>query len=148
MSAKTCLSALRARIAEALESYLQLNSHREIGDRLGRAGTTVSRRGSDLREWPADELLHLASRDHLIAESIKNYLDRKEEIADERQVDRDLMATLPSVGQLLQQIGLALSDQHVDLNEARRLLPIVQQAQTVLAKSATDLAEQIRRGAA
>lgn len=148
MSATAGHPALRQRISEALEAHLLDNSAREVGARLGRAGTTISRRGPDLREWPAEEFLHLAAKVPEIGQATREYLDGEAVVGDATRVDGDLMVSLASIGVTITQAAEAMADRHCDLNEARRLLPIVQQTQALLAQAAKDLAEQIRRGAA
>lgn len=140
--------SLRARISEALELHLLNTSAREIGAKLGHAGTTISRRGGDLRQWPADELLHLAAKVPEIGESVREYLTGETISGNAGHVDQAIVEGLAALGHTIATMAEAMSDRHVDTREAARLLPLVQQAQAQLAQAAKDLAEQVRRGAA
>jgi hypothetical protein len=140
--------SLRARISEALDQHLLNASAREIGARLGHAGTTISRRGGDLRQWPADELLHLATKVPEIGEAVREFLSGAEVSGDARRVDQSVLHGLAALGQTIATMAEAMANGHCDVREAARLLPLVQQAQVQLAQAAKDLAEQVRRGAA
>jgi hypothetical protein len=140
--------SLRARISETLDAHLLNVSARELGAKLGHAGTTINRRGGDLRQWPADELLHLAATVPEINEAVREYLTGSDVTGDARRVDSDLMDGLAALGMTIAHMAEAMRDRHCDVREAARLLPLVQQAQAQLAQAAKDLAEQVRRGAA
>jgi hypothetical protein len=143
---------LRARIAESLENLLAGKSglnHTDIGNSLGRASTTITRRGSDLRDWPAEELLHLAVKHDEIGQAVQVYLTGEKIEGQPSQVDDDLIESLATLGVLITRISESMrGDRHASLTEAVSLLPIVQQAQGLMAQAAKDLSEQIRRGAA
>ncbi|MEY2855643.1 MAG: hypothetical protein RL030_2775 [Pseudomonadota bacterium] len=130
-------------------AYLADHSSRAVGDLLGLANSTVLRRGADLREWPADELLHLIRRDDGLRLATLSYLTGDAASGDARRVDEGLVESLAALGGLISQAADSLrGDRHCNLDEARRLLPIVREAQVVLASVALDLAAQIQRGAA
>jgi hypothetical protein len=149
MNAKSGHHSLRARIANELDKYLSDVSHTEVGNRLGRAATTITRRGCDLRDWPAEELLHLAVHVDAIGDAVLTYLNGEKVSGEPSQVDDDLIESLSTLGVLITTASESLrGDRHVSLAEATRLLPIVQQAQGLMAQAAKDLSEQIRRGAA
>jgi hypothetical protein len=148
MSASAGHPALRARISEALERYLGDLSSRAVGERLGIACTTVQRRGSDLRAWPADELLHLTTRDESLRTAVICYLAGELASGDAGRVDAGLVESLAALGTLISQAADALrGDHHCNLDEARRLLPILREAKSVLAKVENDLVAQVERGA-
>lgn len=140
--------SLRAHISDTLDTHLLCTSAREIGARLGHAGTTISRRGGDLRQWPADELLLLAAKVPEIGEAVREFLTGSVIAGDAGRVDTDLMDGLAALGQTIAHMAAAMRDRHCDVREAARLLPLVQQAQVELAQAAKDLAEHVRRGAA
>lgn len=71
MSAPAGHPLLRARLAEALDAYLSTHTFAEVGSLLGIERSTVRRRGCDLRDWPADELLILAAQDLGIREALR-----------------------------------------------------------------------------
>ena len=148
MSAPSGHPALRTRIAEALEALLSAESARSIAERMGRAPSTITRRGHDLREWPAEELLMLAAGDTGLGDAVRTYVAGEEQSGDARRVDDDLMEMLGSLGTTITQASEALRDRHCDLAEARRLLPIMRNAAALIACVELDLAEQIRRGVA
>lgn len=140
---------MRARISDALERFLGEHSSRAVGDMLGIVNTTVLRRGASLREWPADELLHLTRRDDALRSALLAYLSGEPDTGNARRVDDGLVESLSALGALITQAADALKgDRHCDLAEARRLLPIVRETQVVLGTVASDLVAKIERGAA
>ena len=149
MSARIGHPSLRARISEALAKYLTDEKPCDVAAMLGRAVSTITRRAPDLREWPTDELLHLATKSPALTDALVTYLRGEPVAGDAHRVDDDLIETLASLGMTIHQAGESMrGDRHCDLDEASSLLPIVQQAQALLAKAALDLSEKIRRGAA
>lgn len=152
MSAGPGHPSLRARIAEALDQLLNgkigAQTHTDIGNALGHASTTITRRGCALSNWPAEELLSLAVAHDEIGQAVKTYLSGEHVAGDPARVDDDVIESLAALGQLICVASESMrGDRHVSLREARDLLPVVEQAQGLLAKKAKDLAEQIRRGA-
>lgn len=136
--------SLRARISEVVLSYVMDEGAREVGRKLGHAGHTITNRGGDLRIWPADELLHLATKVPSIGEAVREYLHGSDVAGDARRVDNDMMEGLAALGQMIAQMAEAMKDRHCDVREAARLLPLVKQAQTQLAQAEKDLTEQVR----
>lgn len=61
MSALRHLNLQRARIERELGEVLLNHTNNQLGEQLGHAGTTIARRGTEVHNWPADELLALAS---------------------------------------------------------------------------------------
>jgi hypothetical protein len=149
MNAAAGHPALRARISDALEVLLGGLSSRAVGDLLGIASTTVLRRGADLREWPADELLHLTRRDDALRSALLVYLTGDRESGDARHVDEALVESLAALGGLISQTAEALKgDRHCSQAEARRLLPAAREAQLLLGTVIADLVAKLERGGA
>jgi hypothetical protein len=121
---------------------------REVGRKLGHAGHTITNRSRNLRIWPADELLHLATKVPEIGAAVREYLLGSDVAGDAHHVDSALMEGLAALGHTIATIAEAMKDRHCDVREAARLLPLVQQAQSQLAQAAKDLSEQVRRGVA
>jgi hypothetical protein len=114
--------ALRAEVAVALTALLARVPHTEVGRCLGVAGTTITRRGEDLRSWPADDLLRLAAHDADLALALSRCGTGVE--AEEPQPVRAVASLLDEVeagGELTREIASVLRDGRVTVAEAKTL---------------------------
>lgn len=128
MSATPGHPALRARIAEALGRFLAENGDAATGRLLGIAGSTVSRRGADLRMWPADELLVLAGRDAALSAAIVGCATGEAQASGHPvAVMGDLIQAISDSGRLTQVIAEAMRDGRCTADEASAILTAIQE---------------------
>jgi hypothetical protein len=118
--------SLRADVAVALAALLVRVPHTEIGRWLGVAGTTITRRGEDLRSWPSDDLLRLAAHSADVATAL--YLcgsGIETDTPEPVRVVGELLAQVEAGGELMREIAAALRDNRVNAAEARRLRQLI-----------------------
>lgn len=116
---------LRARVAEALTDLLTRASHRALAMRLGIAGTTVDRRGSDIQQWPAGDLLSLAAEDAELRAAVIAWMNGTPalRIAGEAlSAASDATSSMCEAGGLIQELAADLNDGRIDRAEARRAI--------------------------
>ena len=140
MSAPINHHRLRAGIAHALEQLLLNSPHTAIAEKIGVAGTTISRRGDDLQNWPASDLLLLATTNDQLCQALLRYLqgDRPQRGSSFALVG-DLHALLAELGQLLIDASEALRDGRVTREEGMRLRGIVRGVVVRLGQVEADL---------
>ena len=112
---------LRARIAHELGELLETVPLRQLGARLGIAGTTVARRGADLEQWPARDLIELAATHPPLALALVACMrgeDRPETGRPTRAISA-LLAEMREDGELVATISAALADGRISPAEAR-----------------------------
>lgn len=140
--------SLRAAVALALAELLGRVSHAEVGRWLGVVQTTITRRGEDLRGWPADDLLRLAAHDPDMALALARCATG---VAGERpepvRAIGELLAEVEAGGELTREIGATLRDGRVHPGEARRLRKLIESRQRAESALLVDL-KAIEGGAA
>jgi hypothetical protein len=140
MTASSGHPALRAGIAQALSHALAEHSQRYLGELLGIAGSTISRRAEDLHLWPSVDLLSLAVHHQELADAVVRYLRGDQAPMGEAvALVGDLHALLAECGRLLSEAAEVLADGRVTRDEAIRLAKIIQAVQTRLLTVSGDL---------
>lgn len=114
---------LRRRIAAALGEYVAELGTRGVGELLGHSSSTISRRGIDLAQWPAAELLELAAMHPPLSQSLCVYLtgDQGEAEPQAARVVREVQQTITSAGELIATSSRSLADGRIDQGEAREI---------------------------
>ena len=147
MSAAPGHPSLRACIASSLSDVLADHSQRVLADHLGVAGTTIMRRGEDLAQWPATDLLKLAVLHVDLGESVVTYLRGDAQPQGEAvAVIGDLHQMLSDSAALIGQTSAALSDGIVTRDEARALCATITTMQAHLEQLHRDLAAVVGGG--
>lgn len=132
---------LRAAVAVALAALLGRVQHTEVGRWLGLAQTTVSRRGEDLRNWPADDVLRLAAHDDDMALAVSRCGTGVEDDAPEPvRAIGELLAEVESGAELTREIARTLRDGRVRPGEAQALRRLIIARQRAESKLLSDLA--------
>jgi hypothetical protein len=121
MSAAPGGPMLRARIAHELGELLDTVPLRQLGARLGCAGTTVARRGADLEQWPARDLIELAATCPDLANAIVCCLRPpvRAETGRPTRATSALLAEMREDGELITAISAALADGRISPAEAK-----------------------------
>jgi hypothetical protein len=120
MSALRHRSAQRARCERELQGVLDAHSAVELGNRLGHAGQTITRRGCEIRNWPADELMDLASDNVDLRTAVIDLLnDQFEAPGQAHRVVPELFQFLNQHGEDVAELSKALADGLIDAREAR-----------------------------
>lgn len=118
---------LRAAVASALSQLLARTSAAEAGRWLGVADTTITRRGDDLRTWPADDLLRLGGHDADLALALSRCGSGVESAsAEPMRAIPALLSEIESGGELTREIAAVLRDGRVKPAEARRLRKLIE----------------------
>lgn len=128
ISARPGALSLRQRICQALADVLDQNSAADLGNKLGHAPSTISRREATLKSWPADELLLLAVDDNALARSIRTYLTG--ELEREGQaiaITSDLSADIGNSAKVNIKIAEAIADNKISVAEARGIISALQE---------------------
>jgi len=141
MSAAPGHPILRARVARALAALLAERAHTALGESLGCAGTTVSRRGDDLHAWPADDLLALAAQDQALGEAVVELLtgETPGPAGSSVRAVPHLLGELAWVGEWTQATAAALADGRITPAEARALQALLRAHRPHLAQLDADL---------
>jgi hypothetical protein len=114
-------------VASALAHLLARTSAAEAGRWLGVADTTITRRGDDLRTWPADDLLRLSGHDADLAQALARCGSGVEaEQPEPVRAIPALLAEIESGGELTREIAAVLRDNRVSSTEARRLRKLIE----------------------
>jgi hypothetical protein len=131
MSAGPGHPSLRQGVAQALADLLVRVAHSEVGRWLGVAQTTISRRGEDLRAWPADDLLRLCAHDAPLAEALVRCGTGGPEWqqAEPVRAVSELLAEVEAGGGLAAEIARTLTDGKIRPAEAKALRLRVEQRQ-------------------
>jgi hypothetical protein len=133
---------LRARIAAALAEFLLAHAATTIGEQIGHAGTTVTRRGEDLAQWPTSDLLLLAIKSPGLTEAIIRYLRGDLPVRGQAvALVGDLHGLLGQCGRLLCEAAEILRDGKVDADEAKRLRGIIRVIRDSLEMVEADLGD-------
>lgn len=124
MSAKFGNLEMRRRIAASLQSVLDEESHSSLARLLCLgAPSTVSRRGSDLHQWPASHLLDLAWAYPQILDAIVEYLLNQsgERNGSAAAAYGSLVDHMREAAELVAAAATAIEDGRVDRCEAKAL---------------------------
>lgn len=122
MSAPSGHPRLRAGIAQVLADVLLDSTHAQIGEICGCDRSTPGRRGADLHQWPASDLLQLAVHTPLLAEAIIRFL--KGEAPPQGQSTDALPALLDDISEgaaITQQAVAAARDHKITADEAHQI---------------------------
>lgn len=120
MSAAAGSPSLRFCIAERL-GVIAGDGARPLGRRLGVAGTTISRWGSDPYAW-GFHAVDVALRDSELRDALLDYLlGTKRHRGEGVRVQGDLLETLAVCGELVREISRDLRDGRITAQERRGL---------------------------
>lgn len=139
------LSAGESRIADALDALLRERSHRQLGEELGIAGTTVDRRGGEIDNWPLRHGLRLARGDAALRATVLDYLREVEPEGSAVRAVEHATESMGRAGGLIAGLAEALRDQRVDSVEAAVLRKQVADVQAALKRLDSDLEAQARQ---
>lgn len=139
MSARSGHPRLLARIAASLGELLAEYSQAYHGEMLGVAATTIGRRGDELSQWPASDLLILAAAHPVLAEAIVTYCKGESKQGEAVSLVGDLHQLLGQCGRLLTEASEILRDGKVTPDEAKRLRGIIRVIRDMLTCVESDL---------
>lgn len=121
MSASGPSSSILASIATALGQVLAADPQTVTADICGCSQPAVSRRGDDLAQWPAADLLRLALHRPPLADAIVRALRGQRVQADPALAVAAVVAEVKSDGQVDNLLVESLTDGRVDRSEAARI---------------------------
>lgn len=121
MSASPFSAPMRSRIAQAVSDCVADNGTRQIGYLLGCDQSTVSRHGSDLRLWSADDLLRIAERHEGVADAVRQCAAPDAVEGRPMQAVPGTRALIAGMGAAIHDLAVAISDGRIDDDEATAL---------------------------
>lgn len=121
MSASGPSSSILASIATALGQVLAADPQTVTAEICGCSQPAVSRRGDDLAQWPAADLLRLALHRPPLADAITRALRGQRVQADPALAVAAVVAEVRSDGQVDNLLVESLTDGRVDRPEAARI---------------------------
>lgn len=118
--APTALPPVRARAEAALQRTLAACSASSLGRVCGRPHTTICRRGDDLAQWPAGDLLALAEQYEPLRHGLRAALS-DDASTGRLGAEADAHAAVIAAADLISGATAALADGRIDQAEALRL---------------------------
>lgn len=140
MSAGPYHPVLRARLSRELARVLAEHSHTAIGEWIGHADTTPTRRGHDLDRWPLSELAEIARRDEGFDRALRTYVHGDQIPAGQAvRALTELYQVASGSGELIAAVVRAVEDQRISPAEAAGLRPMLRAMQELASQVDRDL---------
>ena len=111
------MSVAHSRIAGALLQVLADLPQRQVAAMVGCDHTTVGRRGPDLHQWPASDLIGLALAIPALRREIQAAIDPSLAQADRLLAEGEARAAVGEMGQVIAQAMARLGDGRLDDRE-------------------------------
>lgn len=125
MSSSPGQSSILAGISTALAQVLAADPQTTTADLCGCSQPAVSRRGDELHQWPAADLLRLALHRPPLADAIVRALRGRRPIGDPGAVVGAVLVENKAGHQVDEALMESLKDGRVDAAEARRIRTVI-----------------------